>query len=55
MRKQFRKHKNVNCANSIFLQQTILCKQIYERSEYICLQTKYEQLWDMNVKTSERK
>ena len=34
---------------------TVLCKQICERSEYICLQTKYEQLWDMNVKTSERK
>ena len=28
---------------------TILCKQICERSEYICLQTKYEQLLDMNV------
>ena len=55
MRNQFRKPENVNCANSIFLQQTIFCKQIYERSEYICLQTKYEQLWDMNVKTSERK
>ena len=49
MRNQFRKPKNVNCANSIFFK-NILCKQICERSEYICLQTQYEQLWETNRK-----
>ena len=35
MRNHFRKPKNVNCANTIFLKQTILEAKIHERSEWI--------------------
>ena len=45
---KFRKAIIVNCAFFMY-GTTILCKQICERSEYICLQTNYEQLLDMNV------
>ncbi len=42
MRNQFRRPKKVNCANSIFLKQTILAGNIYERSEYILPATLYK-------------
>ena len=53
MRNQFR--EPIKCELRLFFMYgtTVLCKQICERSEYICLQTKYEPLWDMNVKTME--
>ena len=43
MRNQFRKPKKVNCANSIFLKETILEAKIHERSEWIFASTQYEQ------------
>ena len=48
MRNQFRKPKKCELRHYFFLKQTILCKQICKRSEHICLQTQYEQLWEMN-------
>ena len=44
------KPKKVNCANSIFLKQTILEAKLRERSEWSLASTLYERRWDMNVK-----
>ena len=49
MRNQFRKPKNVNCANSIFLKQTILGVKCAERSDKHFEPTTFERRWDMNV------
>ena len=49
MRNQFRKLKNVNCANSISLKQTILGMKCAERSDKHFEPTTFERWWDMNV------
>ena len=51
MRNKFRKPKKCELRHSIFLKENTLCKQTCERSEYICLQTQYEQLYKMNGKS----
>ena len=60
MRNHFRKPKKCELRHSVFLKQTILCKQICERSEYICLQTYMNSYigstdYSIGIKCAERK
>ena len=44
MRNQFRKPKNVNCANSVFPKQTVLEAYLCERSEHRYASTQYDKI-----------
>ena len=48
MRNHSEKLLNVNCANSIFLKQTILGEKCAERSDKHFKPTTFERRWDMN-------